>query len=751
MGSVRTNGHAHAPPRDRLRQWLSQDARYDFSASLVVFLIAVPLSLGIAAASGAPVLAGLIAAVIGGVVAGALGGSPLQVSGPAAGLTVVVAELVNQFGWAATCAITVLAGALQLLLGACRIGRAALAVSPTVVHAMLAGIGVTIVLGQLHVLLGGAPGTSAWENVRDLPGQIADFNNSAAILGLLVIATLVVWPKLPAKFQVAPGPLVAVVLATVLASIAPFDAARVSLPESPLAAIQLPELPEQGQWGAFAVGVLTMTIIASVESLLSAVSVDKLRQGHRSDLNRELIGQGSANIASGMLGGLPVTGVIVRSSTNVAAGARTRASAVLHGIWVMLFTVLLVSLVERIPMAALAGLLVVIGTKLVRGNDIRAARQHGELHVYLITIAGVVLLNLLEGVLIGLAVAMLGMLRRVVWARVRVEQDGDSDDEGRPNYAVIVEGTLSFLSVPRLSRVLAQVPDGTAVHLELVVDYLDHAAYEHLSAWQRQHEDTGGVVVVDEIGGPGTDSRRGVPRWFSPWSHWQGSEPVVIPRQTRGDDRHDNALRPLVTGAREYHRRGAPAMRPHLKKLAGAQSPHAVFLTCADSRVVPNVITASGPGDLFTIRNVGNLVPDPLLTGDMSVHAGVRYALDNLGVPTLVVCGHSGCGAMTALLNGPDGDDPIAQWLRWGRPSLEAWRSGHPLGKRAAIEGWSEVDQLAMVNVAVQLEALRAIPGVAESGVRLVGLFFDIPTGNLLMLDGDQFCPMPGTSAALTC
>ncbi|WP_035304868.1 SulP family inorganic anion transporter [Actinokineospora inagensis] len=736
MGELRPSGPAHAPPSPRFRRWLRQDARFDLSSSLVVFLVAIPLSVGIAAASDAPVMAGLIAAVVGGIVAGSLGGSPLQVSGPAAGLTVVVAGLVGQFGWAVTCAITALAGLLQVALGACRVGRAALAISPTVVHAMLAGIGVTIVLGQLHVLLGGAPGSTAWENLSTLPATVAALNPVAAAVGLVVIAMLVLWPRLPAPVRGTPAPLVAIVLVTLVSALAAFDVALVALPDNPLSAIQLPRLPD-GQWLAFGVGVATMTIIASVESLLSAVSVDKLRPGHRSDLDRELLGQGGANMISGLLGGLPVTGVIVRSSTNVRAGARTRASAVLHGMWVLLFTVLLVGLVEQVPLAALAGLLIVMGVRLVRPADLRAARGHGELHVYVVTIVGVVALNLLEGVLIGLAVSLLGVLRQVVRARVRLEHDPDA-----PMWTVVVEGTLSFLSVPRLSRVLTRIPAGAAVRVELVVDYLDHTAYEHLATWRRQHEDTGGEVTVEEIG-RGAHRHGGLPRWFSPWSHWQDTATngaaLVIPRQ-RENGHVDHVLRPLVTGAREYHRSGAPAMRPHLRKLAGAQSPHAVFLTCADSRIVPNVITASGPGDLFTMRNVGNLVPDA--GADESVHAGVLYGVQVLSAPTLVVCGHSRCGGMGALLAGRPGDDPVSRWLRWGEPSLGAWRDGHPLAATAAADGWSEVDQLAMVNVAVQLDRLAGLPEVVDSDVRLVGLFFDIPSGALLMLDGDRFSPL---------
>ncbi|OLR94155.1 SulP family inorganic anion transporter [Actinokineospora bangkokensis] len=738
MGAARTD--AHAPPQGGIGTWLKRDARHDVPASLVVFLVAVPLSLGIAAASGAPVMAGLIAAVVGGIVAGSLGGSPLTVSGPAAGLTVVVAGLVDQFGWTTTCLITVLAGALQLLLGACRVGRAALAISPTVVHAMLAGIGVTIVLGQLHVLLGGAAGSSAWENISELPSQLVNLHGPAAFIGLGVIALLLIWPKLPPKVRAIPGPLVAITLVTAIASLAALTLARVDLPDNPLSAITLPTLPESGQWGAFALGVVTMTIIASVESLLSAVSVDKMREGHRSNLDRELIGQGAGNLGSGMLGGLPITGVIVRSSTNVRVGARTRASAILHGVWVLLFTALLVGLVEQVPMAALAGLLVHIGIQLVKVADMRVARKHGELHVYVITVLGVVFLNLLEGVLIGVAVAVLGMLRRVVWARVRVEEDEEPN-----HYSVIVEGTLSFLSVPRLSRVLAQVPSGAHVTVELVVDYLDHAAYEHLATWRATHVGQGGTVVVEEIGGPGTtaakEQHKPGNRIFLAWSQWQDEEPE-IPVQERRD--------PLVAGAREYHRRSAPLVRPQLEKLAASQAPHALFLTCADSRIVPNVITTSGPGDLFTIRNVGNLVPGPD-SEDESVHAAVQYAVVNLGVPTIVVCGHSRCGAMTAALSSDAIDGAVGRWLRWASDSVSKWRAGHPLGTAAAEDGWSEVDQLAMVNVAVQLESLKQIQDVRDADVRLVGLFFDIPTGTLLMLDADaqKFTPMPGDRASL--
>ena len=467
--------------------------RYDLPASLVVFLIALPLSLGIAVASDAPVLAGLIAAVVGGVVAGAMGGSPLQVSGPAAGLTVVVAGLVSQFGWAVTCLITVLAGILQVLLGLSRVARAALAISPVVVHAMLAGIGITIVLQQAHVLLGGSSHSSAWENLVELPGQLIAPHGAGLFLGLLVIGILVAWRWVPSRIARIPGQLVAILGVTLLSIVLPFAVSRIKIDGSLVDALQLPGIPD-GNWGAVATSVLTVALIASVESLLSAVSVDRMHSGPRTNFDRELIGQGSANIVSGAIGGLPITGVIVRSSANVNAGAKTRASAVLHGLWVLLFALPFVGLIERIPTAALAGLLIVVGVQLVKWAHIETARRTGDLTVYIVTVFGVVFLNLLHGVLIGLALAIALTVWRVVRARIHAEAAGENA------WRVVIEGSVSFLALPRLTRVLGSVPAGTTVAVDVSADFLDHAAHQAIEDWRKQHDGSGGTVHVNDVG-----------------------------------------------------------------------------------------------------------------------------------------------------------------------------------------------------------------------------------------------------------
>lgn len=470
--------------------WMRAAIQYDLPASLVVFLVALPLSLGIAIASDAPVLAGLIAAIVGGVVAGWIGGSPLQVSGPAAGLTVVVAELVSEFGWAITCFITVVAGILQVLLGFSRIARAALAISPVVVHAMLAGIGITIALQQVHVLLGGASKSSAWSNVTGLPAQLLGAHRPGLVLGLLVIAILVSWRWVPARVAKIPGPLVAIVVVTAISVIFPFNVSRIVLEGSVLEAVRLPELPH-GNWGAVAVAVVTVTLITSVQSLLTAVSIDRMHTGPRTDFNRELIGQGAANIVSGAVGGLPIAGVIVRSAANVNAGAKTRASTIMHGIWILLFAVPFAGLVEKIPTAALAGLLIVIGVELLKPAHIETALRNGDLVVYLVTVVCVVFLNLLHGVMIGLALAVAVTGWRVVRARIEAKPVGDG-------WHVVVEGACTFLALPRLTGVLASIPERTSVTFHLLTNYLDHAAHQAISDWQRRHCATGGQVHVRE-------------------------------------------------------------------------------------------------------------------------------------------------------------------------------------------------------------------------------------------------------------
>ncbi|MFI6981870.1 SulP family inorganic anion transporter [Embleya sp. NPDC050154] len=727
--------------------------RADLGASLVVFLVAVPLSLGIALAAGAPLGAGIISAVIGGIVVGLLGGAPLQVSGPTAGVMVIVAGLVQTYGWRVTCLVTVGAGLVQILLGLLRVARATLALSPAVVHGVVAGIGVVIALAQLHVVLGGAPQRSAWENLRELPTQVGNLRAPAVAVGVITVVLLLGWPllsRLPGRWAApakVPAPLIAVSLATAVASVTHLNVARVDLSS---VTFTTPVLPPSGAWSAIAVGVVSVALVSGMESLLSAAAVDRLHNGPRANLDRELIGQGVGNVASGAIGGYPVTGVAIRSVTNVRAGAVSRFSTILHGVWVMVFVVLLGALVERIPLAVLAALVMVVGIQMVSLAHIRHVHRHREFPAYAATIAGVVLAGVLQGVLLGVVVAVLTALYRLSRSTVRVQPDDGV-------LHVEVHGSLTFLSVPRLSRVLGKLPPGEHVVLDMTVDYLDQAAFEAVHSWRAGYLARGGRVDIEEIhdgcyeraagGSPGPRRSRLTPspRWFAPWWHWQRA----CPRED------GTASQALVAGAREFQQRTAPLVQPFLERLAlEGQKPAQLFITCADSRIVPNLITASGPGDLFTVRNVGNLVPcgeaghaDPN-TADASVGAAIEYAVAVLGVRSITVCGHSGCGAMNALLDkvgdaaeagSGHGTTPhLDRWLRNGDASLARFTAGPAPTLTGHLV--PPVEQLCLTNVVQQLDNLLdhavVARAVSEGRLRLFGLYFDIASAQMYLYDG---------------
>ncbi|MDN3296173.1 bifunctional SulP family inorganic anion transporter/carbonic anhydrase [Streptomyces ficellus] len=744
----------HSPPGRRR----FPVAGCDVSASLVVFLIALPLSLGIALATGAPLQAGLVAAAVGGIVAGRLGGSPLQVSGPAAGLTVVTAELIQTYGWRTTCAITVLAGFAQLGLSVLRVARSALAVSPAIVHGMLAGIGATIALAQLHVVLGGTPQSSAVDNVRGLPAQLADLHPAALSVSALTVAVLLLWPRIPGRtgqiLRKVPAALASVAAASVLAVVAGIRVPRVDLPS--WSSHALPGLPEGPVLG-IAAGVLTITLVTSVQSLLSAVAVDKLAAARkdpkthvpRSNLDRELAGQGAANIVSGALGGLPVAGVAVRSVANVSAGAISRHSTMMHGLWVVLAALFLVPVLDLIPLPALAALVMVIGIQMVSITHIRSVTRHREVLVYAVTVTGVVLIGILEGVGLGIVVASAVAMHRLTRTRItRETKDGVEH--------IKVRGQLTFLAVPRLSRVLHQIPQGADVVVELDGSFMDHAAYETLQDWQMSHLAQGGQVEMTgrtgvRIAEPGAGTHACCRPW-TPWrNHHCGEHPAT--ESKRHTETHQ-----LARGLGSFQRDTAPLVREELARLAReGQRPSQLFLTCADSRLVTSMITASGPGDLFTVRNVGNLVPLPgKESGDDSVAAAIEYAVDVLRVQSITVCGHSGCGAMQALLSSsPDAPQtPLRRWLRHGVPSLERMRNTHRSWARISGRMPTDaVEQLCLTNVVQQLEHLKAHESVArriaDGTLELHGMYFHVGEAQAYLLsDTDTGAPSStGTGA----
>ncbi len=458
----------------------------DVPASLVVFLVALPLSLGIAVASGATPQSGLIAATIGGILVGLLGGAPLQVSGPAAGLTVMVLGYVTKFGLPSLGIIVLVAGGLQILGGLLRLARAAMAISPAVLHAMLAGIGVLITLGQVHVVFGGKPKGSAIENVMALPGVVMDANLNALLIGGATMAVLLLWPRVAKKVPFLPGSLVGILVGTGISMLLPGEFPRVAIEGSLFDSLHLPVLGNNALTDLVLAGV-ALALVASAESLLCAVATDQLHSGRRANLDRELFAQGVGNVACGLVGGLPITGVIVRSSANIAAGGKTRWSATLHGVWMAIFVVLCAGLLSKVPMASLAALLIHVGVKLVKVKEIKKVAAFGELLVYVVTIGGVVFINLLWGIGIGFALALIRLLKRVSAIEVTAIDQGQ-------DVVVHVRGNLNFLAVPELTARLRELPPRRNLVIQFALEGVDHAAIEAVRGWRIGYEKEGGSV-----------------------------------------------------------------------------------------------------------------------------------------------------------------------------------------------------------------------------------------------------------------
>lgn len=469
-------------------------------ASVVTFLVALPLCVGIAVASGVPVLAGVLSGVIGGVVIGSLSGSPLLVSGPAAALAVMVLEVVQRLGLDALGPVVFLAGFFQLLCGRLGLGQWFRAVSPPVIHGLLGGIGILVMSSQLQVAVGRSPTGSGLGDLAAMPGLLwegwsqglgSPIGQALAVCGF----TLAVIVGAKVLRSPIPATLVGVVAGTGAAHWAGFEIARLSLPENPLAEIQWLAWPGVARMAEFDVLVagLALALVASAETLLCATALDLLHDGDDTEYDKELVAQGVGNLLGGLVGALPSVGLIVRSTASIEFGAKTRWPAILHGLWIGAAVMLAPGLLELAPVAALAGLLVYVGFLLAAKVPLAKMRSYGrsEVMIYGATLLSILGLGLLRGVALGVGLSLMKLLYTLVHLDVEMRNAPGRTD-------LDLRGAATFMQLPRLSKALGRVPEEREVHLHLNhLDYVDHACLELLSTWSERYERRGGDVIVE--------------------------------------------------------------------------------------------------------------------------------------------------------------------------------------------------------------------------------------------------------------
>ncbi|USQ88193.1 SulP family inorganic anion transporter [Streptomyces phaeoluteigriseus] len=501
----------------------------EITASLVVFLVALPLCIGVAVASGVPAELGIISGVIGGLVVGAARGSTLQVSGPAAGLAALVAETVLEHGVAMLGVIVLFSGLLQIVLGLVRFGRFFQAISLAVVQGMLAGIGLPLMFSQAYPAADAkAPGTPI-ENMAGVPGLLADTAGNpqaliAAGLGILTVVLSFLWKKVPGPVGKVPAALVAVGIGIAVAALPGVDVRTLQVGNL-LASV---DVPGAEQFAGLAdagiiTAILTFTVIASAESLFTAAAVDRMHDGPRTRYNPELIAQGAGNTVAGLLGALPITAVVARSSANVQAGAKTRLSRTLHGLWLLAFALLLPQVLALIPISVLAGVLIHSGWKLFAPQEFpKMWRQdRGECAVMTLTTLVIVATALLEGVLVGLAAGI--VLAAVRMSQTVIRQDTDDDTA-----KVVMAGNATFLRLPQLIEALeaAAESEKPRIRLDLTgVTHLDHACRSQVEEFVTQQRGKGLRV---ELLLPGPAQRPATPG--EPTAH-RPARPDPLPRR----------------------------------------------------------------------------------------------------------------------------------------------------------------------------------------------------------------------------
>ena len=513
-GDARNNAEREPVPQDWI-PGLVENWRSDVVSGFIVFLIALPLSLGIALASGAPPIAGVITAIIGGMLVSLLSGSYVTINGPAAGLIVIVLGAITALGqgdpaagYRLALAVGVVAGAIQIILGLLKAGRMTNFFPLSVVHGMLAGIGVIIMARQLPVALGAEetghvipeewPVLHGLDTILTIPQSILNLNPIVALIGVVCILIMILWPLWTRVARIIPAPLVAAGAGIGLAASFDLDSGfLLDLPASLLAGITFPDFsqiytPTSIRW------IVAFVFVASLESLLTAAAVDKLDPWkRRSDMNREFLGKGAGNMISSLLGGLPMIAEVVRSSANIFNGAKTRWSNFFHGAFILLFVALVPGVLEMIPLAALAGILIVIGFRLAHPKEFVHASHIGreELLFMVVTMVIVVAEDLLIGILLGVVVGLVTAVVRgtSIGNLFRPSMEVSEDSDG--TVVVMFRRALGFGNFVGVRGKLDQLPQAKKVILDFSeCHFVDHTVVERLEDWEAEYVRDGGEV-----------------------------------------------------------------------------------------------------------------------------------------------------------------------------------------------------------------------------------------------------------------
>ncbi len=714
--------------------------KFDFVAAIVVFLVAIPLCLGIALASGTPLFSGIISGIVGGIVVGIFSGSQVSVSGPAAGLAAVVLAAGIQLGDFNTLLLAiVLCGVMQLMLGYLKAGFIIEYVPSNVVQGLLCAIGILLIIKQLPLAFSSAANISEFQSnlldategfsLKPLQNLSQHINSGAAIISIISLTILTVHEKINVNYIRSIPSSIIVVLVGILINEEFLLTHSQHLQTNP----QLVNIPEHSglldlikqlqfpNWQALInikvyIYAIIIAIVASLESLLNVKAGEKLDKKKRyCSKDQELIAQGLGNITAGLIGGIPITSVIVRTSVNIQTGAKTKMSAIMHG-FLLLFAVLLIpGLLNKIPIASLAIILIFIGYKLTKPAIFKTIYNQGwdRFIPFIATVIGIVMLNLLVGILIGLAISLFYILKTNSQARL------DIVTEVYPNGTInrlLLPQQITFLNKASLVAELAAIPRAS----QLIIDarysrYIDKEIIELIKDFQIEqaaHKE----ISLNLIG-------------FK--EHYDIHNFIDFINVTTYDVQANLSPQDVLVLLREGNERFIKDKRIHrspqidIHYTAKTQHPIGIVLGCVDSRVPVETIFDMGFGDLFCARIAGNVVNDDIL-------ASMEFACGVAGAKLIVVLGHTRCGAIQAACNQVE-QGHLTQLLAKIKPAINAEATIQEDRTGQNSDFTSKVTQLNIANTLNQIyqksESLQLL--IDQDAIAIVGATYDVETGKV--------------------
>jgi carbonic anhydrase len=716
-----------------------QNFKKDFGASIVVFLVALPLCLGVALASGAPAFSGIVSGIVGGIIVGLLSQSQTSVSGPAAGLAAVVFSTISSLGsFELFLTALIISGCFQVLLSWLKAGFIADFVPSNVIKGLLAAIGIILILKQLPHAVGfdkdpegdfGFFQSDGANTFSELFNIFRFFKPGAIIISGLSLLILIFWPKtIFSKIKFLPASLLVVLLGVGLnyvfqqwmPSLAIESTHLVSLPYFEMGNIQSYfHGPSVAHWQNPHVWMagLTIAIIASLETLLNIEAVDKIDPLKRiSPPNRELFAQGVGNICSGLLGGIPITSVIVRSSVNISTHNQTKMSTILHGLFLLLSILLLSPILSLIPLASLAAILLYTGYKLANIGLFKEMYRKGwvQFTPFIVTILAIIFTDLLIGILVGLAVGIV-FLMRSNYQNPFVREDsklhiGDV-------VKLVLPNQVSFLNKATIKETLWSVPEQSKLVIDASFsDYIDADILELI-------EDFKTVVAPQKNIQLNILGLKDATLFVQ--DHIQFVN--ILDKATQQKLQAKEVLELLQLGNERFIQ-GKWTDKYYLHQVnatAVGQNPMAVIVGCIDSRTSPEILFDAGIGDILTVRIAGNII-SPEIIGSLEI------AVEKLGAKLIVVKGHSSCGAVASSFKQDDKVNTLSVTAKINRAIVQCGCSGKSL---------SDVDDHTIMQITKQnvhnsiTDILENSPylkqKIEQNEIGIVSAYHDLQTGKV--------------------